>query len=199
MMPVEQLIEAVEASAQEKIKELMERATKEAAEIKQEAERTGETIKSRLLEAAKKKVEMEGFKSLAKSREETRMQLIRVKDEMYKNAFFEAQKILLSARGNTTYEKVFRNMLKEVVLELEGEEIQLHIDKRDENLCGTLLLELNSNCEIIADLTCSGGLDASTKDGRFIVFNTIEKRLEKAKGVLRPEIFSILYGGQGGV
>ena len=198
-MPVEQLIEAVEASAQEKIRELRERATKEAAEIKQEVESTGETIKSRLLEAAKKTVEMERFKSLANSREETKMQLIRVKDEMYKKAFFEAQKLLSSARGNARYENIFRNMLKEVVLELEGEEIQLHIDKRDEKLCRTLLPELNSNCEIITDLTCSGGLDASTKDGRFIVFNTIESRLEKAKGVLRPEIFSILYGGQGGV
>ena len=87
-------------------------------------------------------------------------------------------------------------MLKEAILELEGEEIQLHIDKRDENLCKKLLSELKLNCEIVTDITCAGGLNASTKDGKFIVFNTIESRFERAKVLLKPEIFATLYGGQ---
>jgi vacuolar-type H+-ATPase subunit E/Vma4 len=90
-------------------------------------------------------------------------------------------------------------MLQEVVLELEGEEIQLHIDKRDEDLCKKLLPELTLNCDVITDITTLGGLNAGTKDGRFIIFNTIESRFEKAKDLLKPEIFTTLYGGQSGV
>jgi len=90
-------------------------------------------------------------------------------------------------------------MLKEAVLELEGEEIQLHIDKRDERLCKKLLPELNLNCEIITDVTCAGGLNAGTKDQKFIIFNTIESRFEKAKVLLRLDLFAALYGGKGGV
>jgi len=50
---------------------------------------------------------------------------------VFVQAFTEARKILSSVRGQAGYEDFFRNLLNEVVHELEGEEIQLHIDKRD--------------------------------------------------------------------
>lgn len=198
-MSIEQLIESVEVSAQEKISELAEKAGRDAADVKKEAQVKDEIIKKRHLDTVKKAVEMERNKLLAKVKEENRMQLNRVKDEVYKKAFLEAQKILSSVRGQTKYETMFSTMVQEAVAELEGEEIQLHVDKRDEALCKKLLPQLHLNCEILTDITCHGGLNAGTKDGRFIVFNTIESRFETAKATLKPEIIEILYGGQGGV
>ncbi|MDD1700079.1 MAG: V-type ATP synthase subunit E [Methanoregula sp.] len=198
-MAIEQLIEAVEVNAEETITELKKKAYRQSEEIRREAEGKDEAIKKKHLDAVKKTVEAERNKLIAKINKETRMQFTQTKDEVYKKAFFEAQKILSSARSRADYENNFRKMVKEVVLELEGEEIQLHIDKRDENLCKKLLSELKMNCDIITDITCAGGLNASTKDGRFIVFNTIESRFEKAKAFLKPEIFTTLYGGQSGV
>jgi vacuolar-type H+-ATPase subunit E/Vma4 len=198
-MSIEQLIEAVEVNAEETITELKKKAYRQSEEIRREAEGKDEAIKQKHLDAVKKTVEAERNKLIATINKETRMQFTRTKDEVYKKAFFEAQKILSSVRSRADYENNFRKMLKEVVLELEGEEIQLHIDKRDENLCKKLLSELTLNCDVVTDITCAGGLNASTKDGRFIVFNTIESRFEKAKGFLKPEIFTTLYGGQSGV
>jgi len=198
-MSIEQLIESVEVSADEKITELRQKAGGDAAEIKKEAEGKDGIIKKRHLDTVKKAVEMERSKSLAKIKEETRMQFTRTKDDVYKKAFSEAQKILLSARSHAHYKDNFRKMLQDVVLELEGEEILLHIDKMDEPLCKILLSELKLNCDIVTDITCAGGLNAGTKDGRFIISNTIESRFDKAKGLLKPEIFTTLYGGQSGV
>jgi vacuolar-type H+-ATPase subunit E/Vma4 len=198
-MAIEQLIEAVEVNAEETITELKKKAHRQSEEIRREAEGKDEAIKKKHLDAVKKTVEAERNKLIAKINKETRMQFTQTKDEVYKKAFFEAQKILSSARSRADYENNFRKMVKEVVLELEGEEIQLHIDKRDENLCKKLLSELKMNCDVVTDITCAGGLNASTKDGRFIVFNTIESRFEKAKAFLKPEIFTTLYGGQSGV
>jgi V/A-type H+-transporting ATPase subunit E len=198
-MSIEQLIESVEVSAQEKISELAEKAGRDAAELKKEAQSKDGIIKKRHLETVRKAVEMEQNKLLAKVKEETRMQLNRVKDEVYKKAFLEAHKILASVRQQANYENTFRTMVKEAVAELEGEEIQLHIDKRDEALCKKLLPQMHLNCEIVTDITSNGGLNAGSKDGRFIVFNTVESRFETAKGILKPEIIEILYGGQGGV
>jgi len=198
-MAIEQLIEAVEVNAEETITELKKKAYRQSEEIRREAEGKDEAIKKKHLDAVKKTVEAERNKLIAKINKETRMQFTQTKDEVYKKAFFEAQKILSSARSRADYENNFRKMVKEVVLELEGEEIQLHIDKRDENLCKKLLSELKMNCDIVTDITCAGGLNASTKDGRFIVFNTIESRFEKAKAFLKPDIFTTLYGGQSGV
>ncbi|MCK9592520.1 MAG: V-type ATP synthase subunit E [Methanoregula sp.] len=198
-MSIEQLIESVEGSAGERIAELKENAYKQSVEIRKAAEGKDEAIKKKHLDAVKKTVDVERNKLIAKIKDETRMQFTRTKDEVYKKAFFEAKKILSSTRSRADYENNFRKMLQEVFFELEGEDIQLHIDKRDENLCKKLLSELKLNFEMVTDITSEGGLNASTKDGKFIVFNTIESRFEKAKSLLKPEIFTTLYGGQSGV
>jgi V/A-type H+-transporting ATPase subunit E len=198
-MSIEQLIESVEVSAGERITELKENAYRQSVEIRKGAEGKDESIKKKHLDAVKKTAEAERNKLIAKIKEETRMQFTRAKDDVFKKAFSEAQKILSSARSHADYENNFRKMLQEVVLELEGEEIQLHIDKKDENLCKKLLSELKLNCEVVTDITCAGGLNANTKDGRFIIFNTIESRIEKVKALLKSELFTTLYGGQSGV
>ncbi len=195
-MPIEQLIEAVEVNAEERITELKEMAYRQSEEIRKAAEGKEGAIKQKHMDAVKKTVNFERNKLVAKIKDETRMQVTRTKDEVYKKSFSEAQKILSSTRSRADYENNFRKMVQEVILELEGEEIQLHIDKRDENLCKKLVSELKLNCEVVTDITSAGGLNANTKDGKFIVFNTIESRFEKAKALLKPEIFATLYGGQ---
>ena len=198
-MPYEQLIESVELCAQDKIRGIIERAVQDAEKIKTEAKGKDEIIKKRHLDAVKKTMDSERRKSLAKINEENRMQLVKAKDDVFKYAFTGAQKILLSVRGKENYENIFRNLLKETIFELEGEEILLHVDKRDESLCKKLLQELKSKSEIVTDITTAGGLNASTRDGKFITFNTIESRFERAKVQLKLEVFAILYGGQVGM
>ena len=198
-MPYEQLLESVDESATEKILKIKEKVTREAAEIKKEAAGKDEIIKKRFQETAKRAVEMERSKSGAQIKKETRMQLIHAKDAVYQKAFSEAQKQCSSIREQAHCENSFRELLQEVVAELAGETIQLRIDKRDENLCKKLLHTLNLDCGIVTDITTAGGLNASTNDGRFVVFNMIESRLERAKVLLKPEIFAILYGDQVGV
>jgi V/A-type H+-transporting ATPase subunit E len=198
-MPYEQLIESVEMCAEDKIREIKEKATSDAGEIKAEAKKKDEMIKKRYLDAVRKTVESERSKSLGKVHEDIRMQLTRAKDDVFQHAFAEAQKILQSVRGQANYETIFKNLLKEAVTELEGEEIFLHIDKRDENLRKKVLSELKLNCEVVTDITCAGGLNASTKDGKFIIFNTVDSRIERAKVLSKLDVFAILYGGRVGL
>jgi vacuolar-type H+-ATPase subunit E/Vma4 len=198
-MPYEQLIESVEVSAEERVTELKQRAYRQSMEIRREAEEKDGPIRRKHMEAAKRAVVAERNKAIAKVKEETRMQQIHAKDDVYQKACSEAKKILSSVRENSNYEKIFSKMLNEAVLELEGEDIQLHIDKRDESLCKKLLSELHLNCEILTDLTSAGGLNAGTRDQKFIIFNTVESRFEKAKAFLRLDLFAALYGGKGGV
>jgi V/A-type H+-transporting ATPase subunit E len=199
IMPYEQLIESVELCAEDKIRAILDKANQDAENIKTETKGKNEIIKKRYLDAVKKTVDSERRKSIAKINEENHMRLIRAKDNVFKHAFTEAQKILLSVRSQANYENIFRKLLKETLLELEGEGILLHIDKRDENLCKKLLAELTLNHEIVTDLTSIGGLNASTRDGKFIIFNTIESRLERAKVQIKLEIFAMLYGDQVGI
>jgi V/A-type H+-transporting ATPase subunit E len=185
--------------AEDKIRAIKEKATGDAEDIKAEAKKKDEMIKKRYLNAVRKTVESERSKSLGKVNEDIRMQLTRAKDDVFQHAFTEAQKILQSVRGQANYENIFKTLLEEAVTELEGEEILLHIDKKDENLCKKLLFELKLNCGIVTDITCAGGLNVSTKDGRFIIFNTVDSRIERAKVLLKLDVFATLYGGQVGL
>ena len=198
-MPYEQLIESVEKCADDKIRGVTEKATRDAVEIIAEAAKKDEIIKKRHLDMVKKTVDSEKRNSMGKIKEKTRMNLIQAKEAVFVKAFSEAQKNLSSARVQTDYENLFRKLLNETIQELEGDEIQLHIDKRDEALCKKLLPELKLNCEVITDITCDGGLNAGTKDGRFIIFNTIESRFERAKVLLKREVYATLYGGKVGM
>jgi V/A-type H+-transporting ATPase subunit E len=198
-MPFEQLIESVELCAEDKVRVIKEKASQDAENIITEAKGKDEIIKKKYLDAVKKTADKERRKSIAKMNEINHMQLIRAKDDVYKHAFAEAQKTLISVRSQANYENILRKLLKETILELEGEEILLHIDKQDESLCKKLLKELKLNHEIVTDITSIGGLNASTRDGKFIVFNTIESRLETAKVQLKLEVFAVLYGGQVGM
>jgi len=198
-MPYEQLIQSVDECAEDKVRTIRERATRRAAEIHDETAGKEKRIKQKHEEAARTAVETERGRSVAQVKKETRMQLIRAKDEVYQKAFTGANEKLSRLRTEAHYANDFKKMLQETVSALEGESLVLSIDKRDEALCKKLVPELNLNCGIVPDITTAGGLDVSTKDGRFAIKNTIESRLERAKVLIKPEIFATLYGDQGGV
>ena len=193
-MTNENLIASIEGSSEERIREIMKKAYKEAEDIKKHAEVKAEAIEKSYLENAAKSVETERDKLIYNVKAETKMNVTRIKDEMLQKAFLESKEKLASFRERSTYKDAFKKMIQEAIDELDEKEVRLQIDKRDENLCKQILAEMNKNSEIIADLTCVGGLNASTKDEKVIVFNTIESRLDKATELLKFEIFSTLYG-----
>jgi V/A-type H+-transporting ATPase subunit E len=184
----------MEGSSEERIREMMKKAYKEAEEIKKHAEVKAEAIEKSYLENAAKSAETERNKLIYNVKAETKMNVTRIKDEMLQKAFLEAKEKFASFRERSTYKDAFKKMIQEAIDELDEKEVRLQIDKRDENLCKQILAEMNKNSEITADLTCAGGLNVSTKDEKVIVFNTIESRLHKATELLKFEIFSTLYG-----
>jgi V/A-type H+-transporting ATPase subunit E len=188
-MPFEQLIQSVDECAEDKIRGIRERATRKAAEIQDEVAGKDVKIQTKHHDAAQTAVEMERSKSVAQIKKESRMQMIRAKDAVYQEAFSQARKHLLSVRERQGYENNFKKMVPVV----------LRIDKQDESLAKTLLPNLHLDCGIVTDITTEGGVEVRTTDGRFVIKNTIESRLERAKVLIKPEIFATLYGDQGGV
>ncbi len=188
------LIISMEENAEDRIHEIMKKAHEDAEEIIRTAEAKAETIKTSYFENAEKSVEKEKNKLIYDAKAETKMHIIKAKDEVIQRAFIEAKKSLNNFREHSNYKESFKKMIQEALQELEGEKVRLHVDKRDESLCKQILAEMNKNSEVEADLTCAGGLNASTKDEKVIVSNTIESRSDTATELLKFEIFSTLYG-----
>ena len=193
-MTYENLIASMDVSAEKSITERIQKAHQEGEEIKRSAEAKAETITASHLENAQKSAEIERNKLIYNAKAENKMRIIKEKDAVIQRAFFDAKKSLDSFRDHPSYKEDFKKMLQEAVRELEGEKVNLHIDTRDETLCRQVLDELGRNSEIVGDLTSAGGLAVSTKDGKVVVSNTIESRLNNAKELLKREIFSTLFG-----
>lgn len=193
-MAIDDLIQAVEVSGQERIQEIRERSRAEADEIIREAQAKDLPIKKRFMEEATQSVAIQRNKILSEVREKSRMEIIKAKNEIFERVFEEAVASLGSSRAHPKYREILKTLLREALGDLGSDKVILHIDKRDESLLKDILAELKVSGEITADLTSAGGLNAYSQDERFVVFNTLESRLKKAKDIYRPEIFSVLFG-----
>lgn len=194
-MTFENLIESMEVSAKKKIDEITKKAHRETDEIRRAAEEKARSFKTEYLTEAQKSVETERNKLIYQAKAKSKMRVIKEKEQVIQSAFIEAKKRLEGFRNDRNYEENFKKMLQEAVDALEAEKVVLHIDKRDESLYKQVLNELHENSEYVTDLTSLGGLEVSTKDGKIVVFNTVESRLANAEELLRREIFATLYGG----
>jgi vacuolar-type H+-ATPase subunit E/Vma4 len=193
-MAIDDLIKAVEVSGQERIIEIQERSKAEADEIIREAQAKDLPIKQRFMEDAAQSVAIQRNKILSEAREKSRMEIIKSKNEIFESVFDEAVRNLVSVREKPQYREILKRLLGEALGDLRNDRVILHIDKRDEALFTDILHEMNVSGELVPDLSCAGGLNAYSRDERFVVFNTLESRLKKAKEIYRPEVFSVLFG-----
>lgn len=180
--------------AQERIRELKEKASAEAEGIKKEALSREDEIKKRYRESVRKELELEERRALSLVKERNRIEILRAKNDVLEKAFREASESLVHLRDSPIYRDFLRRSIQECISELEGESIVIHADKKDELLCREILVELGRNCEIKTDLESAGGVNASSADGRYIVLNSIESRLERTKERMRPPLFKLLFG-----
>jgi vacuolar-type H+-ATPase subunit E/Vma4 len=193
-MALEDLITAVEVSAQERILEIQERSKVEAEEIIRDAKAKDEPIRKRHLDKAIMEVELQRNRLFSAALEENRLKMLKIKNEFVDAVFDEALRTLTVIREHPNYKASLKMLIGEIIRELGEKDVILHIDPRDSTLCRELLAEMNVNYDIITDLSCAGGLNAHSRDERFLIGNTFESRLKRAKEVYRPDIVSILFG-----
>ncbi len=196
-MDYENLMKSMDAGAEEKLTELMQGAKKTSEEIKSRALAKADEIKKLHKDSAVKAVALERNKSLYMANSDARKQMGNLKHELYNEAFARARKRLASARKNGHYEDSFRKMAEEAVRALGESEAVLHVDKRDADLCRKVADGLGIGYVIVPDIDCLGGLTVTSKDGKVVVYNTVESRLENAMRRMRLEIFNKLYGDPG--
>jgi len=193
-MPYEDLLAALKANAQERMKEIRDRAEAEALKIRRDAEERAQGIRSAYLEEAGRAVQLEKGKLISRVGAEKRMAYTKAKEDLFQQVFDQAARRMASVRDHQGYRLLFKKLVGEVMEELPAEEIRVHIDPRDEPLCREVLREMKRNCEVVTDLTTMGGLNATTADERLMIFNTLESRLERARELMKSEIMSALYG-----
>lgn len=194
VMRLEHLKREMEEQSSEEISRIKKSSEKEAEKLREEAGKKAETIVRHHMEQAARTVERERIVQHYEASNEAKNTTTQEQNRVFDLAFDRARRDLEGIRHTASYEKIFRLLLKEAVQTLDEQRIRLHIDPRDADLCLSIVEELGLKSEIIQDITCIGGLDASSPDGRITVHNTLESRLERSKETMRLEVFSTVFG-----
>jgi len=193
-MAYENLLKSVEESAQEKERELREKAQSAVQLISEDTKNQSAAIQQSLLAEAKKAATIEKNKRIYLTKGENKENLIKTKEAIFSTAFGDAEQRLSHVRKDPKYPDILKNLTREAVGALGGETFRIHIDKRDEKLIKKILSELHLSGEVIADLSCAGGLVVTTQNGSVKISNTLESRLERVKEQKKLEIYAVLYG-----
>jgi vacuolar-type H+-ATPase subunit E/Vma4 len=85
---------------------------------------------------------------------------------------------------------MLRQLVQEALTELEKSleeagKARLEADVRDRGLLEIILSDLRLKLPVSYELNCWGGLVAKSRDGRVVVINTLETRLDRATPYLR--------------
>jgi vacuolar-type H+-ATPase subunit E/Vma4 len=193
-MAYENLLKSVEESAQEKELELREKARIAIKEISDDTRNQVTSLQKSLLAEAEKAALIERNKLIYLTKNENKKNLITTKETIFLRAFGDAQQRLSDIRNDPNYPAIFKKLTLEAMSVLGGEQFCIHVDKRDELLIKSILAEMNLSGEVTADLSCAGGLVASTVDESVKISNTLESRLERAKEQKKLEIYAALFG-----
>jgi vacuolar-type H+-ATPase subunit E/Vma4 len=117
-----------------------------------------------------------------------------VREDLVNAAIARTGERLAAMRADPSYKDVFRGLLREALDELGSggtDMAQLVADPRDRVLLETILTSMKLNLPVTYELTCWGGLIAKSEDGRVVVINTLEARLERATTFLRHHLVTL--------
>lgn len=192
-MALDDMLRTIEEEGEKRRQEILKRAGDEAKEIVKRAKEEAEAIKSEYIRRADSALQGEKARILGDAKLFVKKQVIQAKEKHIEEAFAEIAGEFEAMRTSEEYAKYFRRLLKETVANAEGKLI-VSVDKRDEKVASEAISEMSLDCELRTDLTCLGGLRATTLDGRITLTNTFDSRLERAKQFLKPEVATALFG-----
>jgi V/A-type H+-transporting ATPase subunit E len=192
-MALDDMLRAIEEEGEARCKDILDTAQAEAAEIlknaKEEAKRTREEYVTR----AEATMYGEKTRILSDAKLYVKKQVIQAKEKHIEDAFDNVAGELEAMRKRPEYASYFRRLLDETAANAEGN-LVISVDRRDEKVARDAVAAAGLDCELRTDISTLGGLKAITADGRIVLTNTIDSRLERAKQFLKPEVATKLFG-----
>jgi vacuolar-type H+-ATPase subunit E/Vma4 len=117
-----------------------------------------------------------------------------VRENLVDTAIHRARERLTSVRNGLAYPAVLRTLTQEELTEIAtggAGTVELLADPRDEILVNKIIDELKLNLRASYELNYWGGLSIKSEDGRVVVINTLESRLEHATAFLRRHLAAL--------
>jgi V/A-type H+/Na+-transporting ATPase subunit E len=189
-MSLEAILQAISASGDAEVHQIEARACTQVERIQADARREAVQVKEKAFRTAVTPVARERSRIIHEAKLEMLHRVGDLRETLVDTALERARIRLADIRKEDVYPDVLHQLVQEALTELElssgdSGKVCLEIDPRDRALIDPILSAMNLNLPIRDDLNCWGGLVARSEDGRVVVINTLEARLERATPYLR--------------
>ncbi len=199
-MNVEKKLDAlktyVKNKADEDVQSLIEDANKKAKEIKENYEKKAEEMYSKIIEDAKKQIDdisrTEKAQAISRSMRiniEGQKDIIEDSMAILKEKFFEIPQ-------KEIYPDFLRYLLTESLNVIDTKKVTVKCRKEDKETISKVVSQISDGKKDISisdeEVKIAGGVVIVSEDGKEIVENTLESKLEEIKELYLQELFSKL-------
>jgi V/A-type H+-transporting ATPase subunit E len=196
-MSLEAILTSIEDSGQAEIDRVRADAELRAQQILVGAKRKASTVREEARRAAAWPAAGERARRLHQAKLEALRIVGAARDRLVEATLTETRQRLAGLRANPDYELILRRLIQQAVDALGERELRcdrpvLEIDGRDEAHVRHILAELGLDLSVVSSLDCWGGVVATSGDGRVVVNNTLESRLERAGPFLRQDVVAFI-------
>lgn len=200
-MGLQAILDAIHASGEAQVREIEAGAQARAGEILVEAQAEARRLCDEARVAAGAPAAVERARILHQARFESLQIVGTAREELVGTALCETKRRLANVRMEPIYRAVLHQLTREALIALNGSlqetgQTRLEADPLDQGLLEGILRDLRLNLPIDYVLNCQGGLTAKSEDGRVVVINTLEARLERATSHLRCYLATLFEDGQ---
>ena len=200
----DKIVSSIMSEAQEKADVIIQDANAEASAITQNAEKTAEAEKTKILDNGKKQSDMRYQQIISEAKMNARRAKLGAKEEVIEAAFNQATGELKAkaADGDEEYKDSLAKMIQEAADEIGHNDLIIHLNEADTNYLKQDLSSSGSadsfelggvKFTLGEPIKAIGGAILKTSNGDIEVNNTIDARLERYKSILRSEVAEVLF------
>jgi V/A-type H+-transporting ATPase subunit E len=186
------LLEALAKEAQEEQQTLLAQARAEAQEIIEKAHREAREFKEDRRAAAESEMASERLRVLGGANLKAADLLLRTKEALLAEAFEDALVELGKRMEGRDGDRLLLKLIEEALPDL-GEPFALEVSLEDLGVVQAFLKERNLQAEVRANAGIRHGAKLVSGDGRLVILNTFDARMERAGTRLRVEVGKLLF------
>ena len=183
-MGVETIVEAIGSEAAAQVAAIEAERDRTIDRIVADAKARADAERQKWTDSRNEEAERKRAGIVNRARLEADRRLAEVREELFQRALDRVRGMLEELTTEPRYEEIFRALYAEAAKIVSDEDATVLVRPEDRERAERLIAERNGEGSVEAALSCMGGLDIETDDGR-CVRNTFDSRLALSERGLR--------------
>jgi len=203
-MGLDAILDAIRAEGEARVREIERGTYVQCHEMRAQARLEAQKIEEASFESVVAPASKERSRIFHHARLEILILTRNMREQLVNTAIDQARDTLSKIRDDQRYAKILGLLLKEALAELgeitsKSSEIQggmprIEVDRRDLELMTKLIREMDLSIPVYQGPDCLGGVYVKSADGKIVINNSIESRLERALPYLRSYLAALFEG-----